>query len=887
VDDQSTPQHVNAAGDGWAKIAVGGGAAAAIKQDGSLYTWGSNTKGAMGSGATTHSYTPLNIGSESWKDVALGDQYILAVRDDGTLWSAGANDFGQLAQGTADGSDHLTLTQVGSRTDWESVAAGFATSYAIRTDGSLWGCGFNYAGSLGDGTEVERHSLVRIGADSDWSAVEAANNYACGLKTDKSLWAWGYNSYGEVGLSANMAVKSPRRIGALNTWVAAEAGPYHLLALTDTDTFGACGFNSYGQTGIGYAYYRTQPEQVGTVGGWQSVDAGLGHTGAIRTDGTLWMWGRNAWGELGLSDPQMPPAKAPVQVGTSSWSAVACGDNTDSGFTLGIKSDGSLWSWGSNFRWQLGLGDNEDRITPTQVGTHTDWTAIAASDGVGDIGRSIYPDGDLVDFSLALNSSGGLFAWGDNSRGQLGQGTTTVDHARENVACPEPGAVWSKIAVGDDYSMAITDTRHLYAWGGNEFGQLGLGYASAADTGVSSPTGVIGSGWLAVACGSGREGSHTVGIQEGPTPGQGTLWAWGDNATGQLGVGDWNPRLVPTQVGSDTDWVEVAGGASFGDDFTLARKADGTLWAVGGNYRGQLGQHNYIQRQTLVPITAVKVPLGTTPPAVLWSTMAAGTNPFAIMPDGTLWAWGDNSYGQLGMGDPSVIPAGNIFAIMDFIDTTPPDVGSVATLGISASGPWASGSASSAVSVSSSASEALGTSGWSKKPITVKFTATDPNANTLTGAGISRKQYSVTNGISWKVGNSVRISKSGITAVQFRALDRVGNASLIGMRTVKVDTVRPRPSAPYSASVVRGRTVTLKFKVTDIKATTLWVRIVIRNGAGKTVKTLSASGQKPNVVLSKSFSCGLAKGTYRFSVYATDLAGNTQSKVASNRLVVK
>ena len=647
-----------------------------------------------------------------------------------------------------------------------------------------------------------------------------------------------------------------------------------LLALTDNDLFGVCGSNSYGQTGVGYPDYRTLPEQVGTVGGWTAVDSGIGHSAAIRSDGTLWTWGRNSWGELGDNDQVDGSVNAPVQV-AGSWKAVSCGDNTQSGFTLGVMTDGTLWSWGSNFVRQLGLGDTDYRYVPVQVGTRSDWVAVAASDGVGDISGS----NRLLDFGLGLTSSGQLYAWGDNDDGQLGQGDTAAHTHLVEVTCPDATAQWSAIAAGDDYAMAITTKGELYGWGDNSSAQLGLG--AGADALVTTPTRVgAASDWLTVACGSGGWGSHTVGVREGSTPGQGSLWAWGENNIGQLGNGtsSYTPVSTPTQVGSGTDWQQVACGCTYGDDFTMGHKTDGSVWEFGGNYRGELGQGDYENQYTPIQVTTVKTPAGVTAPSATWTTTAAGCNCFGVMADGSLWAWGDNEWGQLGLGDQLSFPSANVFSILDYDDTTPPDAS--ATGGSPAPVPQIAGAGATAKA-------ALGAStGWSSKAVTVTLGASDPNSGTAS-SGISRVQYSVTGGIAWKMGRSVKVSRNGVTTLLYRAVDRVGNASDLQARAVRVDTTHPRPFAKHAAAVHRGSYVTLHVGATDIKAMpTCALTLVFRNAAGHVVLTKHLGQKATNKDIRYRFRCGLARGTYRFYVYATNLAGLKQLKTASNRLTV-
>ena len=197
---------------------------------------------------------------------------------------------------------------------------------------------------------------------------------------------------------------------------------------------------------------------------------------------------------------------------------------------------------------------------------------------------------------------------------------------------------WTAIAAGDRHSLALKSDGTLWAWGPNLQGQLGLG-----DTVSRSSTVQVGSltTWTAIAAGK----DHALALKS-----DGTLWAWGQNysaftgSTGPLGLGDVADRSSPVQVGSLTTWTAIAGGR----DHTLALKSDGTLWAWGGNSAfvigttGQLGLGDTTNRYSPVQVGALTT----------WTSIAAGTtHSLALKSDGTLWAWGRNSYGRLGLGD--------------------------------------------------------------------------------------------------------------------------------------------------------------------------------------------------------------------------------------------
>jgi alpha-tubulin suppressor-like RCC1 family protein len=822
----------------WKAAAVGDNHELFLKQDGSLWAAGSNDSGQLGV-PSPGTAVPVQVGSANWKAIAAGYAHSAAVKTDGTLWTWGGNDSGQLGR-VADGAHPANAPgQVGSDTHWAAVYAASYVTVAIKTDHSLWAWGDNSMGQLGLGTVGGTHgSPTRVGTASDWKTVAASSTHEAALKTDGTLWTWGINDEGQLGLTpvGYGPFPAPTKVGTATSWAAVACGAYHSLAVTSDDKFAACGANFVGQVGIGYPTYRNSPEQIGSVGGWTTVDAALGHGAGVRADGTLWNWGRNFKGELG---PGMGNATAAVQVGTDGdWQSVSCGDYTDGGFTAAIKQSHTLWTWGDNAVGQLGLGDVEGRTEPTRVGTATDWAAVACSDGVGTEGRVLLGEPyTLDDHALALKQDGSLWAWGSNSYGQLGLGlgSTAERHSPVRVGSDNE---WATIACGDDYSLAIKTDGGLWAWGHNEFGQLGLGDKVDRNT----PIQVAGTDWKAVACGSGRDGSHTLAVKQ-----DGTLWAWGSNVAGELGTGDGVSHDTPTPVGSDADWTAVACGSSWGDNYTLAVKTDGSLWSWGGNNHGQLGNGDYVPHGT--PLR-----MGT---AADWAGIACGTNSFALKQDGTLWAWGDNSWGQLGLGDSLAFTSTTVFPLATFTDTVPPTVTATATPARDA---------------------ASRSGGWSRKPVIVKLTATDAVS------GVSRVQYSLSGGVAYLTKGAVKVTRNGVTRVLYRAIDRMGNKGQPLSRTVKIDRLRPKPLALAVVRVKRSRTAALPYKIKDVSPCT--VRIVIKNARGVSVRQFTIRGAAAGKALVKSFRCKLAKGAYRWYVYATDSVGYKQLKAGSNKLIV-
>ena len=818
-----------------------------------LYAWGGNEWGMLGngtSGPSAGSSVPIRIGSALWRDVAAGYGHSLAVKSDGTLWAWGLNDNGQLGKG--DRVDRSVPTQVGAAGDWVSVFCGATNSYAINASGDLYAWGYNDFGQLGLGTKTTRLTPGKV-AGSGWAKVSTGPLDCLALKADGSLWAWGYNVNGQLGLPADYEDHTtPTRVGTATIWRDVACGPYHTVAATTDDRFAACGSNQYGQIGLGFPLYRCSPEQVGTTGGWLQVDASLTHGAGIRDDFSLWTWGYDIDGALGGSGGLTAPARVGFD---NDWAAVSAGAYHGSNYTMAIKKSGTLWAFGNNDAGQLGLGDTASRAVPTQVGTAADWKTVACSDGIGSRGRTddAHPDYTLDDHTLAIKTDGTLWAWGANDYGQLGLGTAGAADEKSPVQVGA-GTDWAAVAAGDDYSAALKTDGTLWTWGRGQFGQLGHGSKAA----VALPTQVTtGSGvdtFTAFACAGGRDSSHMLAVKT-----DGSLWGWGYQYSGELGQGTYiDYYLSPVRIGADSDWSTVACGSSYGDDFSLATKTSGKLYAWGGNFRGQLGGGDYVVRFDVGESAG-----GT------WAGVVAGSNAFGLKTDGTLWAWGDNEWGQLGLGDAAAYSSTSVYPLADIVDTSAPTV----ETSVSKVAP---ATVVAAAAPGATVSRAIG--GWTRTPRTIKVTATDA------GSGVGRAQISLTGGVSYLTRNSVTV-RNGDVSVYVRAIDRMGNTSdETYLDRWKIDTTRPKPAA-LGASVKRGSTAKLRYRIADYSPCT--VKIAVKNARGKTVKTLTIRGARPMGWRAASFRCKLAKGKYRFYVTATDSVGYKQTKAAVAKLVVK
>jgi alpha-tubulin suppressor-like RCC1 family protein len=344
-----------------------------------LWSFGNNANGQTGRGtATGNTLVPTQAGQDyDWVEVSAGGFHSLSLKEDGTLWSFGVNSFGATGRGTTAGNT-LVPTQVGSSSDWAAISAGTSFSLSLKEDGTLWSFGSNSFGRTGQGTAAGNTlTPTQVGAASDWTAISAGNLHALSLKEDGTLWSFGINSGGRTGLgTVDGDTLTPTQVGVASDWIAISAGNSHSLALKEDGTLWSFGSNSNGATGQGTVDGNTlTPTQVGVASDWAAISAGTNYSLSIKEDGTLWSFGINSSGVTGQGTVD-GNTLTPTQVGVASdWIAISAGNNQ----SLSIKEDGTLWSFGNNTNGQTGLGTTVgNTLTPTQVGVASDWAAPAA-----------------------------------------------------------------------------------------------------------------------------------------------------------------------------------------------------------------------------------------------------------------------------------------------------------------------------------------------------------------------------------------------------------------------------------------------------------------------------------------------------------------------------
>lgn len=629
--DKSSPVQIGRLST-WRSVATAGGSVGnfslVTKTDGTLWAVGSNNSGQLGTNNGTSYSSPVQVGTlTNWKQVSVGREFSAAVKTDNTLWTWGINAVGQLgglAAGTGNTVTRSSPVQVGTAYSWKqvNVGGGNATQYtmAVANDGGLWAIGgINTFGQLGDDTTIRKSSPVQIGSLTTWSSVSAGFQHTMAIQTDGTLWGWGENTKGELGIPSYyyVSLSSPVQVGSLSNWSKLSGS----MALKSDGTIWSWGINStvgsdYSafRLGLGDSVNRSSPVQIGSLSTWASIAGGGAAGFAITTGGAMWGWGEA--GNGGLGDGTVVDKSTPVQIGTvTTWSKVSTNSYWINPSSGAIKTDGTLWTWGTNDKGQLGLGNTVARSTPVQVGTLTTWSSISFSHGSNA-------------YALAITTDGKLWAWGAGIGGLHGTGNTTNKSTPVQVGTL---SIWSQAEAGSSASFGITTTGALYSWGQNVNGQLGLGTTVNVSTPVQIGTLTD---WSKVS--AGVTGAAAIKTD-------GTLWTWGGNTNGALGDGTTVAKSSPVQIGSLTNWAEV----EVGDGVMVAVKTDGSLWSWGTNgaatIYGALGTSLPDDRYYSSPIQIGQL--------TNWKSVVANYDyTLALKTNNTLWAWGSNASGNLGDG---------------------------------------------------------------------------------------------------------------------------------------------------------------------------------------------------------------------------------------------
>ncbi len=671
VDIDDTPT------TGWDVVSAGGTHTCAVRA-GELWCWGDNEERQCGSTAAdtlppTQVADPAGLTGDAWTTVGTGETYTCALRDDGSLWCFGSTIGGQLGTGQMSQVSAVPLAVPGG--PWRSIGVGFFHACGVRGEqgarGELlcWGYDDGY-GRIGDGGNTSRATPTPVVDDGvrDWQRVASGPHASCALDVDGQVHCWGRTFY----IPGTSGSPVPARYGSLEGVDGVVMGGSG-GCLIDGGTASCFGFNEEGQLAAVPTWRVADPTPIGGVGVVTQVALGARHACALDDAGALACWGDTSDGQLGdgvISDLRTP---TPIPLDVGGWRQVDVGvDHTCATTTLG-----QAYCWGLNTGPQLGGGaaraaplyaspllvDTEETLEYIVAGYQHSCALTTVSGGVvlcwgaNDVGqRGVEAPSDytpaMVDAELVTRLTTGISTscavaaddgarrcWGANDYGQLGNGDAPGPQLDTPTDIAGGPSGWTMVSMGVAFACGISagaTPGQLYCWGENGFGRLGQasGLVLAPEL-VADPTPGVTDGWIDVAAGL----AHTCGILTG-SGSQGSLWCWGANYAGQAGHGGGDgPTLV--RVGTADDWVDV----DVAGEHTCALRATGALHCFGDNGVGQLGDGTFENRSSLGSSVG-----GFTD----WVEVSAGSRSSCGVRDEverTLYCWGEGRYGQLGVGD--------------------------------------------------------------------------------------------------------------------------------------------------------------------------------------------------------------------------------------------
>jgi gliding motility-associated-like protein len=651
---------------------------------GNLYFWGSNEYGLKGDGTSGTSPVveiPVLVGSQKWFDIVSGSYDVFATDMDGKLWAWGINSAGSSGIASASGPIKIpTLLAQGSlpTVDWRSseniLYAGKYLAVAL-VDGDLYGWGENANQNIFLGSTQNQTSPWKFLSDKKWSQVHFSGTNSIIFAQDEQgkQYSWGKDrSYSSksIGLlgygSVEVSLFQPTERLALDGFLFNEftSTTYSFAALGNTlpkitdynlpiGIEGQSYSGSITATGGSGSFTYTATDLPGGL----SIDSGTGaisgtfdntvkpgdypftvtaNSGDFSATGYFTLtvaasesrslngWGDNSRNLIGDSTVIGNPVTSPLLIDKQKqWVSVFSSDKS----AYGIDADGKLYAWGDNSNGRLGTGNTTSVTSPTHVLTDNTFLQVAPSAGR---------------FTLALSKDGKLFAFGNNSNGQLGDGTTTSRTTPIELSAPN-GEPWTAVSVGRVHSMGLTSSGALYTWGSNSIGQIGDG--GSTDDLRPNPVRIMPEKvWVKI---------QASELSSFAVDKDGKLYAWGSNSEGILGDGSSTDRSVPTEAVKINELNKnlAAGSAQLVPGYRqMVLVVDGELYTWGGNTFGELGNGTTTSSLIPIEITIPDVKTGET-----WVRASAGNSfTHGLTSEGRLFGWGTNTAGSIGDGFKTV-----------------------------------------------------------------------------------------------------------------------------------------------------------------------------------------------------------------------------------------
>jgi len=576
------------------QVSVGGSHTISLRANGTVWTWGQNTYGQLGTNDTISRDNPVQVtfdGNAKIKMISAGKDYSLALDTNGNVWGWGKNTYYEIDQVSS--TKILKPRKFAKLSNIIKITAGINTSVMLAEDGTIYTYGLNSDGQAGTGDYTQR-AVYKANYDmQNVIDISAGSGHVMALKLDGTVWVTGSNRYGQLGINNKFVsekatyqkVDLPEAIAYIQT------GENSCFAISTTGNVYAWGANYYGQLGLNDKENRYAPVKVEDLSDIREISSGINHTIARDGNSYSYVTGTNKQGELGIGNNT--PKVIFERINTlNNIMDIAAGEN----YTVASLKDGSVWAWGDYNHGDESLKSKTKSTVPVKIGSDNvslkelEITLKVEEQKQLDISGEfvfnlIYDTQSSSDFTYeSLNNDIVTVDRDGNIRG-MREGTTWViardiKNNRELVAIVKvigkENTVAPKVEAGNNFAVALKADGTVWTWGYN--GQGELGNANMETSKVPTKTAMEGI-YKDIKTGE----SFTLALKD-----DGTVWGFGSNSKGQLASTNISYNNIPMQIKGLTDIVQIAAGKDYG----LALDSYGALYGWGENLAGQLGLNN-------------------------------------------------------------------------------------------------------------------------------------------------------------------------------------------------------------------------------------------------------------------------------------------------------
>ena len=662
------------------EIAVGEKHVVALDTDGNVWTWGANNNYQLGNNKITGSTKPVKVElDEKIVKIAAGYNSTFAITQDNRLIAWGLNTNGELGLGNYE--NKLLPTKVQSMKNVLDIRAGKSHAIAITTDGNVWTVGNNSFGSLG-GTEYKRNTFKPVGdisngseengntsnQDVKFAYISAGEYHNLALTTNRKLYVWGYNVYGQLGTNSTDTINSPTQITNVSSIKEVSAGKTHSSVVTREGNVYVTGLNGLGQFGNGNTDNAKEFTIIDTLSEVYSAVSGNTYSMVIKKDGSVWAMGDYYHGTQDIRTSSN--SNIPVQIGNESFylrqTDISVNKNStkqldiNKALTFNVYKDSSVDSTYRYFSLNEDIltVDSNGNITGIEVGTT--WVKVIDTVTFEEqiaIIRVVEEENVVApkvvggkDYAAILKADGGIWSFGYNSNGELGNSTFASSNVPKEINILKS---YKDISAGEDFTLILRNDGTVWSVGDNQFAQLGLGNR----TSTKVPT-LITSLENVIKISSGKR--HSVALTK-----YGEVFTWGANESGQLGINSTDTKDRPVKISiPGTHIIDV----SAGNNYTALVCSDGKVY-VFGTIAG-ISSNIPVEISTIT--NAVKVAtgeelivltkdgnvikVGETSNTTIYSSknavdiVAKDENYMILNNNGELYVFGKNANGELGIG---------------------------------------------------------------------------------------------------------------------------------------------------------------------------------------------------------------------------------------------